>query len=543
MDTEARNDADNRPGTSSWRDPTRLRYLATNLVSLFGFMLVGVGLILLMTFMFFQLIAPSSNPYLGIVGYLFLPGVLVSGLVLVPTGMLFKHLRVRRATKGRPGEAVYPSIDLNNPKTRLSILVFAAFSSFLVLPLLAVSGYFGFQWTESTTFCGKICHMVMKPQYVAHERSPHARVRCAECHIGPGASWFVKSKISGITQVVAVLTNSYPRPLPNAITNLRPARETCEECHWPAQFFGPGYKKLDRYRPNEANSLFVVHMLLKTGGANWLSGGVEGIHMHMTEYGRMEYVATDPDLQSIVWVRHTMKDGNAIVYRSDGKPADAPPPEGLRRHLDCMDCHNRGAHHFRSPQTAVDLYMSAGRIDATLPEIKQQAVEALVSAYDDKEDGRDKIADYVKGFYQVKFDLTWALWEPTILQAIAAIQHIYDENAFPSMREDWRTYPENIGHKDSAGCFRCHDGLHVDSSGKTVPSGCGICHVFLNPAMGNNEALVRGPFLHPMDLTKHLNLRCNQCHNGGVLLNCLDCHITGEWLKHQGKAEFRREDD
>jgi len=543
MDTKDIDSRDNDHRPLSWRHPPRLRYLATNLVSLLGFMLVGIGLILLMTFLIFALLSPSMNPYLGILGYLFLPGLLVAGLILVPAGMWIKHLRTRRRTKGQPVEALYPRIDLNNPRTRRSILVFASLSSFLVLPLLAVSGYFGYQWTESTTFCGKICHTVMKPQYDAHERSPHARVACAECHIGPGASWFVKSKITGIGQVVAVLTNSYPRPLPNAITNLRPARDTCEECHWPAQFYGPEFKELHHYRPNEANSPFVVRMLLKTGGANALSGRVEGIHMHMTESGRMEYVATDPDLQSIVWVRHTLNDGKAIVYRSDGKPADAPPPEGLRRHLDCMDCHNRVAHQFRSPQAAIDLYMNAGRIDATLPDVKQQAVEALLGSYEDDEQARETIEDYLAGFYQLKFSPTWALWEPTVRQAIAAIQHAYEEHFFPFMREDWRSYPENIGHRDSAGCYRCHDGLHVDLSGKAIRSGCGICHVFLNPVKGDGQALAAGPFLHPMDLTKHLNLRCSQCHTGGVLLDCLDCHITGEWLKHRGEAEFRREDD
>ena len=208
-----------------------------------------------------------------------------------------------------------------------------------------------------------------------------------------------------------------------------------------------------------------------------------------------------------------------------------------------MDCHNRGAHHFRSPQTAIDLYISAGRIDATLPDIKEQAVEALVGAYENTGDAKGSIEEYLTGFYQLKFSLTWALWEPNVRQAIAAVQHIYEENFFPFMREEWKTYPENIGHKDSAGCFRCHDGLHVDSSGKTVRSGCGICHGFLNPVRGDEQALVEGSFRHPMDLTKHLNLRCSQCHTGGVLLGCLDCHIKGEWLKNRGKAEFRREDD
>ncbi len=524
-----------------WRDPGRLAFLAYNPLSLFGFLLVGIGLILLVTFGLFVVISPSVNPYFGIVGYMILPMIFISGLVIVPLGMLFKQWRVRRWLKDHPGATVYPRIDLNNRLTRKSILGFAAFSAFIVMPVLGVSSYYGYHWTDSVEFCGLVCHRVMKPQYTAYEHSAHARVACAECHIGPGASWFVKSKITGIGQVIAVARNNYPRPIPNAIENLRPARETCEECHWPEQFFGYQYRHFVHYAPDKENTRHTVTMFLKTGGADRLSGRIEGIHMHMVLRGRIDYVAVDRSLQDIPWVRYTPPEGEPVVYRSDGKPSDAPPPAGQMRRVDCMDCHNLAAHKFSAPQDALDVYLNAGRVDATLPYFKREAVAALVVPYKGDADAAAGIKKHLTEFYQQKYPQIWASHEDAVNQAIAVTQKVYDLNFFPYMREDWQTYPNNIGHMNSAGCFRCHDGRHVSKSGKSITSNCNACHIFLNPVPGKPESIQEGTFHHPMPLVRHANLRCNQCHTGGPLPLCLECHATGFWMRQQGKELFRPE--
>jgi hypothetical protein len=300
--------------------------LSQNLISILGFLLIAVGVVLIVTFALFSALTPRSNPYLDIVGYMILPGVLIGGLTLVPLGMLFRFWRLRR--KGSTQRVSYrlPALDLHDPHMRRRVLAFAAFTLFVVFPVLGFSSYEGYIYTESTQFCGQTCHSVMAPEATAHANSPHARVTCAECHIGAGADWFVKAKISGLRQVYAVWANTYSRPIPPAITELRPARDTCEECHWPAKFYGSMYKEIVHFSPDEENTRRPVRMLLKVGGADESIGRVEGIHMHMVQAGKIEYVATDSGLQTIPWVRYTPAKGEARTFRSDGQANDAPAP-------------------------------------------------------------------------------------------------------------------------------------------------------------------------------------------------------------------------
>jgi len=513
--------------------------LLDNPISLVGFFFVGLGLVLILTYAAFAVVSDQENPYLDIVGYMILPGIFVSGLVIVPVGMLWKLLWLRRHAARYRLSFRLPTLDLNNPRLRRRVFAFVLFNLFVVLPVLAITSYEGYHYTESTRFCGQTCHSVMEPQATAHLNSPHARVTCAECHIGAGADWFVKSKLSGVRQVFAVLFETYHRPIPPAITALRPARDTCEECHWPAKFYGWQYKENVHYSPDEQNTRRPVRMLLKVGGADESIGRVEGIHMHMLVSGKIEYVATDPHLQVIPWVRYTMASGEVRVFRSDGRPADAPPPPGLMRTIDCMDCHNRGAHHFRTPQAAVDLFLNVDRIDPTLPYIKREAVRALTANYPDRAAAAQEIGRRLTEFYQREYPDVWNTRRAAVEQAVESVREIYARNFFPRMKVDWRTYPENVGHLNSPGCFRCHDGLHIDAAGTPISSTCETCHVFLNPIPGRPEEFAIGPFQHSMDLTLHSNLRCNECHSGGELRLCRDCHQSPDWADKYGQGQFR----
>jgi len=511
-----------------------------NVVSAVGFVLVAAALILLVTFALFKVVSPNPNPYFDIVGFLILPGIFVAGLAVVPLGMLWRFWRWRHAAHTR-GESALPAVDLNSRSTRLFLGTFMGLTIFAVLPALAVTSYYGYGYTESAEFCGQVCHSVMEPQATAHSFSPHARVTCAECHIGSGASWFVKSKVSGVRQVFAVWRNSYSRPIPPAITELRPARDTCEECHWPAKFFGSQYREFIHYSSDERNTRRTVRMLVKTGGADPTMGRVEGIHMHMLWAGRIEYVATDEYLQVIPWVRFQASDGSVHIYRSDGQTSDSPP-EGLVRQTDCMDCHNRGAHHFRSPQRAVSLYLQNDRIDATLPYVKREIVAALTIKYPDVAAAEAGIAQRLEQFYQRNYAEVWQTRRTAIAQAVAMAQELYRFNFFPEMNVSWQTYPENIGHLESPGCFRCHDGLHVTRDGRTIPSRCDVCHVALIPVEGAVDATMPGEFRHSMNMAPHLKLRCSQCHTGGELLDCRECHASGTWLEQAGQQEFKYEE-
>lgn len=520
----------------------RHRPLWNNTITILGLVVTAMGLLLLVTFGLFSLISPSHNPYVDIVGYLILPSILIIGLVLVPLGILFKSWRLRRRDPEQHLTFRLPRIDLNDPAQR-RVLKYVMIGMFVLIPVVGVSAYHGYHYTDSTQFCSKACHTPMKPQATTYEYSAHARVSCAECHIGSGASWFVKSKLSGTRQVVAMWRDSFSRPIPPAIHHLRPARETCEHCHWPKKFFGAQLKELVHFASDEDNTRRDVNMLIKTGGGDESTGRAEGIHMHMALEGRIEYLATDDRLQNIPWVRWIDDAGNELIYRSDGRPSSDPRPDGQLRHLDCMDCHNRPAHKFRSPQESVNLFLNAGRIDTTLPFIKREATRILVEPYPDTETAEAQIGDQLLEFYRENYPKVWSARRASVNQAVDAVREIYRQSFFPAMKVDWRTYPDNIGHLYSPGCFRCHDGTHVNQNGERLSHACDVCHTFLNPSKGGDDGstFVQGQFQHPFELEgPHRTMRCSSCHTGGLAPDptCSGCHTTQTQFRNGELAAF-----
>lgn len=533
--------ADTSPAAPSGSAPSSTqpapeKPLWNNVITMFGIFMVVMSIVLLLTFMLFSVVSPAANPYVDIVGYLVLPGLLVLGLLVIPFGILVRSWWIRRRDPHQRIEFRYPHFNLNDPSQRWAAKVVVVSTLFL-LPLVGVSSYHGYHYTDSTQFCAKVCHQVMEPEAVAHQHSAHARVTCAECHIGAGASWFVKSKLSGTRQVFATLRDTYPRPIPPAIQHLRPARDTCEECHWPQKFFGAQLVEIVRFASDEANTRREIKMLVKTGGGDDATGRMEGIHAHMALQNTIQYVAVGETLQEIPWVKMTDRSGRELIYRSDGRPTSDPKPEGQERQLDCMDCHNRPAHKFRAPGNAVDLFLETGKIDTTLPYIKREAVAAITQPYPDVETGKAKIGSALAAFYQDDYPEIWATRRASVNQAIDAVRHAYERNLFPDMNVDWRTYPDNIGHMTSPGCFRCHEGRHVNQFGEAIRSDCEICHSFLIPEKREQEVLRfrQGEFEHPLKLQgRHAELRCDQCHVLGSAPStaCEGCHTL--------QADFRK---
>ncbi|MBI4718588.1 MAG: NapC/NirT family cytochrome c [Planctomycetes bacterium] len=508
--------------------PVKRKPLWNNVITITGLVAAQITLVLLLTFWLFTLASPTSNPYVDIVGHMILPMILIVSLAITPFGVLFKSWRLRRKDPSQRLMFRFPRIDLNDAGQR-RIAKFVLLGTFVLLPVVGVSSYHGYHYTDSVDFCAKACHSVMEPQATTYNHSAHARVPCAECHIGPGASWFVRSKLSGTRQVLAVWQQTFSRPIPPAIRHLRPARETCEQCHWPKKFFGAQLREITYYSSDEANTRHDIGLLLKTGGGDDSVGRAEGIHMHMALAGKVEYIATDDRLQVIPWVRMVDRAGVEVVYRSDGRPSSDPRPEGALRVLDCMDCHNRPAHEFRTPQESVDLYLSGGRIDATLPFIKRVAVAALSEAYADLATAEAKIGAALVEYYRTNHPDLMKSRIASIHQAVDQVRSIYRQNFFPAMRVDWRTYPDNIGHFASPGCFRCHDGKHVSQRGEAISHRCEVCHDFLTSTgePGSARVVQRGGFTHPFELLgPHAAARCDQCHTGGIgpARTCVGCH-------------------
>jgi nitrate/TMAO reductase-like tetraheme cytochrome c subunit len=475
-----------------WRNWFSLAGLVIALGSLFSFLLLFI----------LDSFAHFNNPYIGVLTYLVAPGFFILGLVLAIAGALWHRRRLRVAG------AVPPfSIDLARPRDRRILGYFIAGSALFLL-ISAIGSYKTYQFTESVSFCGQTCHTVMKPEYTAYENGPHARVACADCHIGPGASWFVRSKLSGTYQVYATLFDKYPRPIPTPVANLRPAQATCEQCHWPEAFIGNLDRTFYYFLSDRTNTPYTIRMVLKVGGGNPSTGPVYGIHWHMSIENKIEYIATDKQRQVIPWVRLINRTtGQVTVFRTPGFTNDIS--HYTLRTMDCIDCHNRPAHKFISPNSAVNLALELNQIDRSLPFIKSNAVYVLTRPYKTTIEATEGIGTVLANAYPESEGLR---------QTIATVQTIYEHNFFPEMKTKWNVHPDNIGHLISAGCTRCHDGNHKSAkTGRTIKANdCNSCHIIL--AQGSGAELRQfnaagEPFKHPGGELDP-SMACTDCHDG-----------------------------
>lgn len=474
-----------------------------NWISLTGLTIMVGAMFSFVLLFLLDTLAKSSNPYVGILTWIVSPAFFFFGTGLALFGMWWWRRR-----HGGVLTAPRLQIDLARPRDRKA-LAFFVIGAVAFLLLSAVGSYQTYHFTESVTFCGEACHTVMKPEMVTYHNGPHARVACVECHIGPGAEWFVKAKISGSYQLYSVAFNKYPRPVPTPVHNLRPARDTCERCHWPQKFAGDFIRNYDHYLGDETNTHHAIQMLLKVGGADTRHDRVEGIHWHVNPGHKIEYLATDEKRLKIPWVRMTDAAGKVTEFRTKSFTNDLSQYE--IRTMDCVDCHNRPAHRYQSPSDAVNLAMSLGHIDPKLPWVKTNAVFALTQDFQTEAEARQRIPAILREKYPN---------EPRIEPAIAAVLGIYTNNFFPEMRASWKAYPEHIGHKNWPGCTRCHDDMHIasdDSKRKIGFSDCSTCHVIQAQGTGKQlETLsARGfPFAHPGEEVPDGYL-CTDCHGEG----------------------------
>lgn len=462
----------------------------------------------------------ATTAYLGLLTFVVLPVFVVLGLLLIAVGMVVERRRLQRGEHGHFQPDIH--VDLRKPAHRNALLIFTVGTT-VFLVSSAVGAYHAYQETESVEFCGTLCHAVMHPEYTAYQQSPHARVACAECHIGAGADWFVKSKLSGAYQVYAALAENYPRPIPTPIQNLRPARETCEHCHWPKQFFGARKDVNPHFLGDEENTPYPVTLLLNVGGGGGEhgEGDGEGIHWHVAQANRVEYAAPDDDRMEISWVRLTDGAGQVKEWTLGGEAVDAASlAETGSRTMDCIDCHNRPSHIYRSPMRAVNQALARGAIDRRLPYIKREAVLALDQVYDDTPAALAAIETHVRGFYEEEFPEVVESQAVLLDSAIAGIRRVYTNNIFPEMKVTWRAYPDHIGHSEFLGCFRCHGSDLQTEAGETISKDCSLCHVILSQGSGPMADSISPaglPFVHPVDIDgDEFYINCTDCHEGGA---------------------------
>ena len=463
----------------SWVRPAL--FFGNNPISLAGGAITSASGVTMIGYWLIELFGrPNANPYLGIIFFLILPALFILGLALIPVGVFLRRRTLRKAGQ-IPAE--FPKIDLNDHIFRHGLdIVFVA--TIVNLLVVAMASYRGAAYMDSPQFCGQSCH-VMHPEYTAYKVSAHSHVPCVECHIGSGASSYFEAKINGTKQLIEVtfhpiaplapkIIPDYPTPIPSPVTSLRPAREICESCHTPARFVGDRLLVKSSFADDQANTETQTVLVLHLGGEDSLSHltGIHGVHL-----GHIEYIATDKDRSTIPWVERTNPDGTKTAFTASA--LNGAMPHGERRVMDCIDCHNRAAHTFQTPEDAINRAMADDAISPSLPWVHKEGLELLKASYASQEQASAKIPAGLEAFYRTN--------NPDVLNSKAALVKaagqelvtLYTENVFPSMKVTWGTHPNNIGHIEYPGCFRCHDGDHSAKNGTSITQDCAACHNLL----------------------------------------------------------------
>lgn len=402
-----------------------------------------------------ELLGLLHSPYADLLVFVLVPAFLVLGLVLIPIGLWQGRHTAAPAGVGGPA------------------LVFVAAATLVAVALMSFASYGAVEYSESQQFCGQSCH-VMEPQFVAHRSGSHASVPCISCHIEPGAQSFVRAKLNGTRQLALVVTHRYPTPIPSPPTTAMPNVHTsCEQCHWPDRFIGDVIKVVHEYADDEKNTETKTVLRMHVGGPISGTGNGMGIHWHMNRGNRVEYLALDPQLEQIPYIRVSTRDGRTTEYVAKGAGEQNFSGKALRPMV-CIDCHNRPAHRFgSSPERAVDAALGAGQMSTEIPFVRRESVRALKATYA----GPGIAATEIDKSMRAALEPRLGSAPPRALRdAIAVTQDLYRTNVFPAMKIGWGTYTNQTGHVTTPGCFRCHDGEHTSRDGRTISQECESCH-------------------------------------------------------------------
>jgi hypothetical protein len=473
------------------------RGISRSRVSLIGAMITTVIFPFLLGLILYDAWYHIGNPYLGAVIYMVLGPAFILGLVMVFIGLFF--------LKGKEEVRLFTLDYLRDHFTdpsrfnRVRKLIFlGVFLTCINLFIFALLGYSGYHYMESNAFCGQFCHTVMHPEYTAYQNSPHSRVNCVECHIGTGATWFVKSKLSGARQLFAAALETYPRPIVTPVHGLRPASDTCQQCHRPEIFHGDKLVVKEKFLSDEENTKVHTVLLMKIGSAGDHTSSSHGIHWHVAPENEITYQHADYARQNIPVVTMTGAMGEERTFRVAG--ADdfmTAGTDGGTRIMDCIDCHNRPSHIYLGPGQAIDRKILEGVIPKELPFIKRQALAVVTEQYATASEARSAIASQLHDWYQVNYPSM--VQSGTVEKAIRGVQAAYADNVFPEMNIQWNTYINHIAHTEDfdpgIGCIRCHNDEHEMATGEVISMDCDTCHTILaedEPAVNIPQLLRSG---------------------------------------------------
>jgi nitrate/TMAO reductase-like tetraheme cytochrome c subunit len=431
--------------------------------------MIGTALVTLAGFSWLFLLptnvrgAGVSNPYIGILFFIILPAIFFAGLALIPIGVFLAKRRIASTIETLP--------DRKSAFRRTAI-----FFAVMTVANVIIGSQFSYravQHMDTAQFCGQSCH-VMNPEFTAHQVPPHEGVECASCHIAPGATGWFHAKMAGTNQLFAVVFNTFPRPIESAMENnkLVSSADTCEQCHSRELVSGPRLRIITKYKDDEANTRNETVLMMMVGGG--ATGGIHGAHMGPGVH--MRYAAADKKRQTIPWVEYqnTATGVKRTYLAADAKPDAVSTLPTFE--MQCVDCHNRAAHSFEQADRALDGAMKSGDIATGLPFIKKTSLALLKADYKSGEEAEQKISSGLAQFYREKYPDVFAGRSNDIQNSARTVAAIYNRNVFPDLKVTWGTYPNNLGHTDFPGCFRCHDENHATADKKTISQDCTTCH-------------------------------------------------------------------
>jgi len=450
-----------------------IRGLSTNWIGSIGVALTTTAFLLFLFVEFLRVLGIVTGSYIGLITYLAFPALFIFGLVLIPFGWGILRRSTGKTSRELMAERFEPSdIEGKAYGSRLA-------RTFLLLTLINILFLGGgtarmLHFMDSSEFCGTACHGVMAPEWATYQSSAHAHVKCVECHVGEGTGALIDSKINGLWQMISVTFDLYERPIPTPVHQLRPARETCEHCHWPDKFYGDRLLEMVNHDFNESSTHRYTTLSMKVGSGQ---GGRRGeIHWHVADRNEVRYCSVNDDRQDIVWVDVKQDDGS--WRRFENRLLSLGDRDAVRT-MDCVDCHNRATHIYQDPEQVVDELIAQGDIDRGLPFAKRQALAALTGNYTDIDAAKAGIEAEMSGFYRVRYPKRLGEFASRLDVAMESLLETWKRNIHPGMNVTWGSYPSLLGHDAGGGCFRCHNPDLIDADGRSISNDCTLCHSIL----------------------------------------------------------------
>ncbi len=457
-------------------------FFTCNFIAFWGSIITTIGAIFAIAYILSEIFFKIENQYIGFIFIMMVPPLFFGGLTIFHAGMIFEIFKHHKKDPDLFKQQInYFLKHIFGLQQIRSVFITLAVFAIPILPLTALILGFSYHYMESNKFCGTVCHMVMKPEYTVYKNSPHSRVHCVECHIGEGTSWFVRSKISGARQLLAVAVGKYSQPIPAPVEHLRPSRETCEHCHQPDKYHGRKVKVIEHFAPDRENTKSHAVLSLNVGGPESYESKHASIHWHVHPGNKVIFISEDEKREDIHWVRFERSGEEPKEYFYTGKELSSQEmAHAKKRTMECIDCHNRPTHIYQMPDEVLDNILSQNKDFQKIPFLKKAGLEVFQKKFSEQEIKKKAIAKELFVWYKNHQSETDGVNKSHLKMVAKEIQKGYRLNNWPEMEITWGTYPNHLGHLHFPGCLRCHDNTHRTKDGTAINADCNLCHDILS---------------------------------------------------------------